>query len=116
MSRAEARRTFTVEDHIRWTEGVECCKDEGVLESLSEAPMNSQEDLQVHRNDIDRIDSEILRLLNERAKSVMEIGRIKIESGVTWAIGARRGACQNDHRHGGWLIAPAETVPNIRPE
>ena len=43
--------------------------------------MNSQQDLQAHRDGIDRIDSEILRLLNDRAKSVMEIGRIKIESG-----------------------------------
>lgn len=36
-------------------------------------------DLSGYRNKIDRIDDEILRLLNERSKSVIEIGRIKKE-------------------------------------
>lgn len=36
MSRAEAKRRFTVEDHIRATEGVECRKDEEVID---ETPM-----------------------------------------------------------------------------
>lgn len=35
------------------------------------------EDLQSHRQEIDRIDDQILRLLNERSKSVIEIGRLK---------------------------------------
>ena len=36
MSRAEARRRFSVEDHVRATEGVECRKDHGVID---ETPM-----------------------------------------------------------------------------
>ncbi|MFN4287763.1 MAG: RtcB family protein [Brevundimonas sp.] len=36
MSRAEARRRFTVEDHVRATEGVECRKDAAVID---ETPM-----------------------------------------------------------------------------
>jgi chorismate mutase/prephenate dehydratase len=34
-------------------------------------------DLSGYRKEIDRIDDEILRLLNERSKSVIEIGHIK---------------------------------------
>ena len=34
-------------------------------------------DLQEYRQEIDRIDDEILRLLNERSKSVIEIGKLK---------------------------------------
>ena len=36
MSRGEAKRRFTVEDHAKATEGVECRKDEGVID---ETPM-----------------------------------------------------------------------------
>lgn len=36
-------------------------------------------DLSEHRKEIDRIDDEILRLLNERSKSVIEIGKLKKE-------------------------------------
>lgn len=36
MSRSEAKRTFTVEDHLAATEGVECRKDSGVID---ETPM-----------------------------------------------------------------------------
>jgi tRNA-splicing ligase RtcB len=36
MSRSDAKRQFTVEDHIKATEGVECRKDEGVVD---ETPM-----------------------------------------------------------------------------
>ena len=32
MSRAEAKRTFTIEDHAKATEGVDCRKDEGVID------------------------------------------------------------------------------------
>ncbi len=35
------------------------------------------EDLREHRQEIDRIDDQILRLLNERSKSVIEIGKLK---------------------------------------
>ncbi|HEY6084181.1 MAG TPA: chorismate mutase, partial [Nitrospira sp.] len=34
-------------------------------------------DLSEHRKEIDRIDDEILRLLNIRSKSVIEIGKLK---------------------------------------
>ena len=36
MSRAEAKRRFTVADHVRATEGVECRKDAAVID---ETPM-----------------------------------------------------------------------------
>ncbi len=32
MSRAKANKTFTLEDHAKATEGVECRKDGGVLD------------------------------------------------------------------------------------
>jgi tRNA-splicing ligase RtcB len=37
MSRNEAKRRFTVEDHIRMTEGVECRKDAGVIDETPAA-------------------------------------------------------------------------------
>lgn len=37
MSRTEARKTFTVEDHQRATEGISCRKDEGVLDETPAA-------------------------------------------------------------------------------
>lgn len=37
MSRNEARRRFTVEDHIRMTEGVECRKDPDVIDETPAA-------------------------------------------------------------------------------
>jgi chorismate mutase/prephenate dehydratase len=40
------------------------------------------EDIQSYRTEIDRIDDEILRLLNERSKSVIEIGKLKRQSDV----------------------------------
>ena len=36
MSRTKARRMFSIEDHVRATEGVECRKDAGVID---ETPM-----------------------------------------------------------------------------
>jgi tRNA-splicing ligase RtcB len=36
MSRAEAKRRFTLEDHLAATAGVECRKDDGVID---ETPM-----------------------------------------------------------------------------
>lgn len=36
MSRAKAKKIFTIEDHVRATEGVECRKDAGVID---ETPM-----------------------------------------------------------------------------
>ena len=44
--------------------------------------MGSQEDIQQYRKEIDRLDDEILRLLNERSKNVIEIGKLKKQSGV----------------------------------
>jgi tRNA-splicing ligase RtcB len=37
MSRNEAKRRFTVEDHVRMTEGIECRKDEDVLDETPAA-------------------------------------------------------------------------------
>lgn len=37
MSRTQARRQFTVEDQIRMTQGVECRKDEGVIDEIPAA-------------------------------------------------------------------------------
>jgi tRNA-splicing ligase RtcB len=51
MSRGEAKRRFTVEDHERATEGVECRKDAGVLDETPgaykdiDAVMEAQKDL-----------------------------------------------------------------------
>lgn len=51
MSRTAARQTFTVEDHVKATEGVECRKDAGVLDETPgaykdiEAVMAAQADL-----------------------------------------------------------------------
>ncbi len=51
MSRTQAKATFTVEDHERDTKGVECRKDEGVVDETPkaykdiDAVMKSQEDL-----------------------------------------------------------------------
>ena len=36
MSRSEAKRRFTLDDHVKATEGVECRKDEDVID---ETPM-----------------------------------------------------------------------------
>ena len=36
MSRTKARKLFSIEDHVRATEGVECRKDAGVID---ETPM-----------------------------------------------------------------------------
>ena len=41
--------------------------------------MSALDDL---RNDIDRVDEVLVRLLNERARCVCEIGRIKKETGM----------------------------------
>ena len=51
MSRTEAKRRYTVEDQIKATEGVECRKDEGVIDEIPmaykdiDAVMKAQEDL-----------------------------------------------------------------------
>jgi tRNA-splicing ligase RtcB len=51
MSRSEAKRTFTVEDHIKATEGVECRKDKDVIDETPgcykdiDAVMAAQKDL-----------------------------------------------------------------------
>jgi tRNA-splicing ligase RtcB len=37
MSRNEAKRRFTVEDHVRATEGIECRKDEDVIDETPAA-------------------------------------------------------------------------------
>jgi tRNA-splicing ligase RtcB len=51
MSRTQARKTFTVEDHVKATQGVECRKDESVIDETPgaykdiDAVMEAQKDL-----------------------------------------------------------------------
>jgi len=51
MSRGKARKTFTVEDHVKATQGVECRKDESVIDETPgaykdiDAVMEAQKDL-----------------------------------------------------------------------
>jgi tRNA-splicing ligase RtcB len=51
MSRTEARRRFTLEDHARWTAGIECRKDAEVIDETPgaykdiDAVMEAQKDL-----------------------------------------------------------------------
>ena len=51
MSRKKAKKTFTIEDHIKATQGVECRKDKRVLDETPGAykniddVMNAQKDL-----------------------------------------------------------------------
>jgi tRNA-splicing ligase RtcB len=40
MSRTEAKRRFTVSDHIKATEGVECRKDKAVIDETPAAYKN----------------------------------------------------------------------------
>jgi chorismate mutase / prephenate dehydratase len=42
--------------------------------------MTNDKDLHQYRSEIDRLDDEILRLLNERSKNVIEIGKLKRQS------------------------------------
>jgi chorismate mutase/prephenate dehydratase len=44
--------------------------------------MTNDRELQQYRTEIDRLDDEILRLLNERSKNVIEIGKLKRQSDV----------------------------------
>jgi tRNA-splicing ligase RtcB len=51
MSRNEAKRRFSVADHVKATEGIECRKDEGVIDETPgaykdiDAVMAAQDDL-----------------------------------------------------------------------
>ena len=51
MSRGAAKKTFTLEDHAKATEGVECRKDAGVIDETPgaykdiQAVMDAQSDL-----------------------------------------------------------------------
>lgn len=51
MSRTEAKRRFTIEDHARATEGIECRKDKDVIDETPaayksiDAVMQAQSDL-----------------------------------------------------------------------
>jgi tRNA-splicing ligase RtcB len=51
MSRGEARRTITLEQHARDTEGVLCRKDEGVLDE-SPAAYKSIDDVMAAQADL----------------------------------------------------------------
>ena len=51
MSRSQAKKQFNIDDHIKATEGVECRKDEGVIDETPSAykdidsVMNAQKEL-----------------------------------------------------------------------
>jgi tRNA-splicing ligase RtcB len=51
MSRGQAKRTFTVEDLIAQTEGVECRKDAGVVDEIPSA-YKSIEDVMANQSDL----------------------------------------------------------------
>jgi tRNA-splicing ligase RtcB len=53
MSRAEAKRRFTLADLIAQTEGVECRKDEGVID---EAPLSYKNIDEVMANQTDLVE------------------------------------------------------------
>ena len=53
MSRGEARRRFTLDDHARATEGIECRKDAGVVDEIPGAYKDVEE---VMRNQSDLVD------------------------------------------------------------
>jgi chorismate mutase/prephenate dehydratase len=42
--------------------------------------MGNEKNIQHYRKEIDRLDDEILRLLNERSENVIEIGKLKKQS------------------------------------
>jgi chorismate mutase len=50
---------------------------------------NGVQPLQRRRSEIDRLDNELLRLLNQRARIACELGAIKIESGLPAYDGRR---------------------------
>jgi len=50
MSRNEARRRFTVEDHARMTQGVECRKDQTVLDEIPGAYKDIDEVMAAQRD------------------------------------------------------------------
>ena len=50
---------------------------------------NGQKSLQQWRDEIDILDSELLRLLNERARIVSELGALKVSSGLPVYDGRR---------------------------
>jgi tRNA-splicing ligase RtcB len=53
MSRTEARRRFTIEDHAKATEGVECRKDEGVIDETPAAYKNIDDVMASQRDLVD---------------------------------------------------------------
>jgi chorismate mutase/prephenate dehydratase len=48
-------------------------------------------DFSEYRKEIDRIDDEILRLLNQRSKSVVEIGKLKKQQDADANLHTRHG-------------------------
>lgn len=53
--------------------------DRPISPASDPGPASMSKDLSDYRKEIDRIDDEILRLLNERSKSVIQIGKLKKE-------------------------------------
>jgi chorismate mutase len=58
-------------------------------ESMNQSTQNGVQPLQRRRDEIDRLDSQLLRLLNQRARIACELGAIKIASGLAAYDGRR---------------------------
>lgn len=63
MSRTEAKRTFSVEDHIKATEGVECLKNESVLDETP-GSYKKIENTMLAQSDLVNIVYELKQILN----------------------------------------------------
>jgi len=62
MSRTQAKKTFTIEDHIRDTDGVECRKDIGVLDETPRAYKNI-DDVMASQSDLVEIVTTLKQVL-----------------------------------------------------
>ncbi len=62
MSRSKAKTAFTVEDHIRDTDGVECRKDKGVLDETPRAYKNI-EDVMASQSDLVEVVATLKQIL-----------------------------------------------------
>jgi chorismate mutase len=56
---------------------------------MNQSTQNGVQPLQRRRNEIDRLDNQLLRLLNQRARIACELGAIKIASGLPAYDGRR---------------------------
>ena len=67
MSRSKARRKFTVEDHAKATAGIECRKDEGVIDETPGAYKPIDKVMEAQRDLVERAKAEVEQLLQSEA-------------------------------------------------